>query len=129
MELGGERDLAGCTLRWDRLADDGLLVIGIGGEMDLGNAGELRATVLDLAARPGVRGLCLDLGGVTFIDSSGLSSLIVVKVEADAAGLAMEITNPSHRTRRVLEMAGVADYLNVAAAERRPDEPGAEKPL
>ena len=67
------------------IAADGPRLVKVQGEVDLATAPDLEATVrkvLDDAPR----GVDLDLRDLTFIDSSGLRSLVAVSKDASAAG-------------------------------------------
>jgi stage II sporulation protein AA (anti-sigma F factor antagonist) len=85
---------------------DGTMVIVVAGEVDLSNAGRLTET-LDNAASSNPRALVLDLGGVTFIDSSGLHALL----GASGRVPSVRIRRPSRQVRRLLEVAGLDQVL------------------
>ena len=53
----------------------------------------------------------LDLGEVTFVDSTGLSALMDAHFEAERAGCAFSIRRPSKAVRRVVALAGVERVL------------------
>ena len=55
--------------------------------------------------------LRVDLSGVTFLDSTGLSALIVLMAEAEVAGASIEFSTPTPRIKRLFELAGVADVF------------------
>ncbi|MYW16876.1 STAS domain-containing protein, partial [Streptomyces sp. SID2955] len=59
-------------------------VLEIFGELDFFTAGELRELIPTIALQPGQR-LVLDLSGMEFCDSSGLSALIAAHNHAHAA--------------------------------------------
>ena len=60
--------------------EQGRLVVKLNGEVDLENAGDVRKTLLECVARK--RDVLVDLSGVTYIDSSGIASLVAVSVRA-----------------------------------------------
>jgi anti-anti-sigma factor len=82
----------------------------IAGELDLttrddlinaaARALEQTATVLDL-----------DLCGVSFCDSSGLSGVLAVARLAETAGKRVVVSNPGPQVRRTLFISGVLDRL------------------
>ncbi|HWK26139.1 MAG TPA: STAS domain-containing protein [Solirubrobacter sp.] len=80
------------------LRGDRLLVLY--GELDIVTAPRLSALVDALRARR--HAVALDLSEITFMDSTGLATLL-------AAGA--ELRRPSHAVRRVFELAGVARLL------------------
>ena len=54
----------------------------------------------------------LDLAEVTFMDSTGLTTLMDAHLAAQANGWAFGIRRPSHAVRRVFELAGVTRLLD-----------------
>lgn len=55
--------------------------------------------------------LRLDLGGVTFIDSTGLSVLLQVKVHAERRGGTMRIVESSPAVDHLIGLAQIRDHL------------------
>ena len=95
-------------------ADDLLQIAARDGGLTL--AGEIDAhTAPALAAAiDGLDGdVVLDLAGVDFVDSSGLRVLIDAHQSVDQRGDALSLENPSTAVRRLLEISGVDEYLNV----------------
>lgn len=94
---------------------EGAAVVRCRGELDIFTRNALEAVLRRMLAEP-ARSLTLDLRGVTFIDSSGLCSiLLALRARAgDPAGL------------RILPSRHVADLFRVAGIPRdRLDEPDA----
>lgn len=92
--------------------DHGVAVVEVFGELDLSTAPELSTSLAPvLEQRP--RALNLDLAGVDFIDSTGLTLLVrTLKRLKDHDGTLL-ITSPTPAVRRVLEIVGL-DTLLVA---------------
>ena len=83
-------------------------VIVVRGEIDAATA-----SMLDEALE-GVRGtVVLDLGGVTFMDSSAVRVLLRHHQRREDAGAELVLIELSRSVRRVLEAAGVAEYLGL----------------
>jgi anti-anti-sigma factor len=84
---------------------DGVRVVGVTGELDLDTMRELNAV---LAADDGVLATTvLDLRGLTFVDSSGVSGVLAAARRArDAGGRLVCVPGPPS-IRRVFEMTGV----------------------
>lgn len=57
------------------------------------------------AARP--RQVAVDLGGVTFMDSSGIALLFQAKRLCDGLGASLAVKNAPLQARRVLDAAGL----------------------
>jgi anti-anti-sigma factor len=82
------------------------------GEMDAFTAVDVRAAVVE--GEPG--DVDLDLSGVTFIDSSGLGTLIVMHQLLEANGRRMVITDRSPIVERLFELSGVSTRFHLGRA-------------
>ncbi len=91
--------------------DDGRSRVSVAGELDAASAGELEAALSAVADGGTVE---LDLGGVSFIDSSGLRALLVAQQAADDAGgsLVLAVTTPA--VDRLLELTGLSETFRRA---------------
>jgi len=90
---------------------DGTTVVSLAGELDLYNAEDVRAALLEACAEePAV--LVLDLAEVTFIDSTALGVLIEARSRlADRGGF--RLAAPGLETRRALEVSGLDRHFSV----------------
>lgn len=90
---------------------EGAVVLSLGGELDLYNAEEVRAALLDACAEePAV--LVVDLAEVNFIDSTALGVLIEARSRlADRGGF--RLAAPGLETRRALEVSGLDRHFLV----------------
>jgi anti-anti-sigma factor len=85
-----------------RAREDGRgTVITVSGELDAVSAPQFEL-LLTTADQP----VLVDLAGVEFMDSSGLSSL----VRATKAGVEIELRDPQGSVRRTLEVTGLDSY-------------------
>lgn len=92
--------------------DDTRATVFVAGEVDYGTASQLRSSLVDLA-HDGVDAV-VDLTGVTFIDSTGLSVLVQTKQRFESTGNRLSVTGAQPRVARVLELSGLTDYLTGA---------------
>jgi anti-sigma B factor antagonist len=90
---------------------DGAVVVSLAGELDLYNAEEVRAALLEACAgEPEV--LVVDLEEVRFIDSTALGVLIEARSKlADRNGF--RLAAPGLETRRALEVSGLDRHFLV----------------
>jgi anti-sigma B factor antagonist len=90
---------------------DGAAVLSLAGELDLYNAEEVRAALLQASAdEPGV--LVVDLEEVRFIDSTALGVLIEARSRMrDRSGF--RLAAPGLETRRALEVSGLDQHFIV----------------
>ena len=56
----------------------------------------------------------VDLAAVTFIDSSGLRALVQAHQARAEAGSTLRLRSPSAAVQRLLEISGLAGYLDVS---------------
>ncbi|HSD78289.1 MAG TPA: STAS domain-containing protein [Solirubrobacteraceae bacterium] len=101
------------ALTVERGRDGATTVLAASGEVDVEGGGELRAA-MEQAARERARAVELDLRGVTFLDSSGLSAVLHGARTLDAQGTALATRCPhGSEARLVIEMAGVGRILGL----------------
>jgi anti-sigma B factor antagonist len=97
------------------LHDGGTVVVAVTGEIDLATAGSLRdALSAELAAGPDV--LIVDLDGVEFFTSVGLTTLALTQRSAEERGVALRVIATSRATLRPLQITGMADDLALYAS-------------
>jgi stage II sporulation protein AA (anti-sigma F factor antagonist) len=107
-----ERPPDGPQLAVTRSEQDGVQLIELAGEVDLDSVDELDAVLATTFETPSPR-VCLDLGELAFIDSSGLAAVIRAHLAASAAGGSLVIVSSAGAVRRTFETSGVMDMLNV----------------
>ena len=87
--------------------ESGALVVRVTGEVDMSNAGKVRE-VVDQVTGTGVDRLIFDLGGLEFIDSSGLAVLLAAAQKVPS----VQLRNPSPIVRRVVEVTGLSEIAD-----------------
>jgi anti-sigma B factor antagonist len=95
-----------------RTAPDGACV-AVAGEIDIESAPRMRAA-LEAAVAPGAV-VVVNLGGVTFMDSSGLSVLISVHQGARAVGATLLLQDVPARVLALLKITGMDGLLAIAS--------------
>jgi anti-sigma B factor antagonist len=95
--------------------ESGRVVVRVTGELDLSTAEQLAAELRTALTAPPVR-LVVDASALTFVDSTGLSVLLVAERQARADGGSLVLRHPSHALLRLLELTGTAAVL-------KPEEP------
>jgi anti-sigma B factor antagonist len=93
-----------------RIRADGAVVVHLSGEVDASVAQRLEDVT-----HLGGSGLDLvvDLQAVSFLDSSGLRALVKAKRACDDRSRTFVVIAPSGIVRRVLQIAGLDDYLTI----------------
>ena len=79
------------------------------GSLDLASVRQLDAAIAELPAD--ARSVVLDLGGLTFLDSTGIGALVRLRQRLDSEYRTLAIVNPSERTTFVLELTGLGHLL------------------
>jgi anti-anti-sigma factor len=86
------------------------------GELDLAGVPGIDTRLKEIAEqRP--RELVLDLGGLSFIDSSGLRLLATWTKTAAGAGIAFSIAPPKPQLQRIFSLTGMDQMLPFRRAE------------
>jgi anti-sigma B factor antagonist len=87
-------------------------VVSLSGEIDLSTAPLLSGTVGDLLTESPPR-VVLDMAGVTFCDSQGLGTLVVLSRRAAMAQSYLVLTNVGEFLLRVLDITGLRPALMI----------------
>jgi anti-anti-sigma factor len=87
-------------------------VLVLSGELDVVSAPELQQHLAEVLSESHDR-VMLDLNGLTFVDSAGVSVLIRAKQRAQADGRTLVLRRPTEQLERVFALVGLADWLAV----------------
>ncbi|MCP2329006.1 anti-sigma B factor antagonist [Hamadaea flava] len=88
----------------------GIVAVTVTGDVDLLSREELGRSLAD-AVRDADQGVEVDLSGVDFLDSSGMSTLLTGRRAADEAGLTFRVVAAGDLVRRVMVLTGVWPLL------------------
>ncbi len=80
------------------------------GELDADNCHQLQTATADI----GSGAVNMDLGGLGFVDSSGIGQIIKLKERVDGGGGSFSVTAMSPSVHKVLEITGLLDYLGAS---------------
>lgn len=92
---------------------EGSIVIALKGEIDLENAGEVRKALLGNLKQK--MDLLVDMAAVTYIDSSGIASLVEGLQMARKQKNELSLVSVSPRALRVLELARLDKVFTIHA--------------
>jgi anti-sigma B factor antagonist len=92
---------------------EGHLIVALEGEIDLEQAGAVRRALLDSLKKG--RNILVDLSKVTYIDSSGIASLVEGLQVAKKQKSELALVAVSQRVRRVLELARLDKVFQIHA--------------
>jgi anti-sigma B factor antagonist len=87
-------------------------VLHVAGEIDMLTVRRLSGMINEVLADPPPR-IVLDLSGVTFCDSQGLGTLVVLSRKATTAQSVLVLTNVAEFLLRVLDITGLRSALMI----------------
>jgi anti-anti-sigma factor len=85
----------------------------LGGDLDMAARFQAEQALDELLAEP-VEQLVVDLGEVTFVDSTGMGLVLEVHDRSRTEGFKLRLLRGPDDVQRVFELAGVADVLPFA---------------
>lgn len=100
------------TLTTSVLYDDGIALLALAGELDLAVADRLDAAVTGLLD-DGLRLVLVDLGALTFCDSTGLGALLRTSRRVREAGGTCVVAGARHAVQRLLVLTSMRLALHL----------------
>ena len=98
-------------MKYEIVEKQGTTIVAFKGEIDLESSPAARKTLLKCFASTG--NVIVDLSGVTYIDSSGVASLVEALQAAKKNGSLLSLAAVSEPTRRVLELARLDKVFSI----------------
>ncbi len=92
---------------------DETLTAALSGEIDHHRAVSVRAGIDEAMYRELPKTLVIDIGGVDFMDSSGLGLILGRYTKAKEIGTMLVIRNPSARAEKMLKMVGIDRMIKI----------------
>ena len=86
----------------------GVTVVSLAGELDMDSSVGLADWIVDLGDQPVV----VDLAGLGFMDSSGITAMVVARNHLTGRGATLVLARPQESVRRVLEITGLGDWIS-----------------
>ena len=103
------------ALEIDTLRGDDGVVVQLAGELDMLSAPDV-SDQLSALLEAGETRLVMDLTGLQFLDSSGLSALLGAHQAAQARGASLVLRSPNERIVRLVNISGLGDVFEIRAA-------------
>ncbi|GAA2850981.1 anti-sigma-B factor antagonist [Actinoplanes cyaneus] len=97
----------GCTIE----RHDDRVVIVPEGDIDADSAGALRQVLRQAVETPGFTVLEVDLGRVSFLDSTGLGVFVAARKAAQSRNHTFRLTNPGPMVRMLLQVTNLEETL------------------
>lgn len=99
--------MTGALFTCEVVTTDDAQVVALRGELDVANADLVKRTLLASDSST----IVVDLSGLTFIDSSGLTALVQAHNAVTRRGCGFEIRGASRDVNRVFEITGLTKLL------------------
>src|SRR5215213_8723161 len=99
-------------LRWETLEEGGELHVSLDGELDISNVERFEQELMGLE-QPRPQLIVLDLRGVRFIDSTGLSLLLNADARARRQDRHVTIISGSGAAKRIMRTVALDQILDV----------------
>ncbi|BEL10421.1 STAS domain-containing protein [Actinoplanes sichuanensis] len=90
------------------------VTIQLAGEIDVLTVTELSTVVNELVVDDQLNRIVLDMSGVTFCDSQGLGTLVVLSRKAQHAQIVLALANVGEFLMRVLDITGLRSALMIS---------------
>ncbi len=96
-------------------------LVHVSGEVDMSNSPTVRETLIDLTEQK-VRAIVVNLEKVTYMDSSGIATLVEGLQEANSYGGKFRLASLSPKVMQVFELARLTDVFEIFPSVDRAKE-------
>jgi anti-sigma B factor antagonist len=90
-----------------------VVTVNVAGDLDIATGRSLADQVGAVMADGPPGELILNVAELRFCDSAGINALVRLRKLADQHGWRFAMVHPQSQVRRVLELTGLRDYLNL----------------
>jgi anti-anti-sigma factor len=87
--------------------------LAVAGDLDLHTVGDVEAAAAQYLRDPASTELAVDLSRVNFIDSTGVGTLVRLRIKSRENGKALVLRRPSAQVRRILDMTSLAATFTI----------------
>ncbi len=92
---------------------NGIATISLSGKFDFNSQKEFRVAYTPLLQDVTIRTLQIDLANISYMDSSALGILMLLKERAVEAGKAISLCNPNQKTQQILDIANMGKLFKI----------------
>jgi anti-sigma B factor antagonist len=93
-------------------------VIKLSGRLDMDTSPDLRKAALALYIKRECKNLTIDFGNVSYIDTSGLATLVEILVTAKEQRAQLTLSGLNERVRYLLDVNGVRAFFRIEDSAR-----------
>lgn len=98
--------------------EDGIQRIVLTGELDVSTVPEFNKRMSELRHQ-GFHSIVLDLSGITFMDSTGLSAILVTEMHTRMRGQRFRLVEGPPHVNELFRLTGVDNFLEIVSARER----------
>jgi anti-sigma B factor antagonist len=93
-------------------------IIKLSGRLDMYTSPALRKAALAFCTRRGCKNLTIDLSEISFIDTSGLATLLEILVETREQNVQLTLAGLNGMARYLLDVNGLTGFFRIESSER-----------
>jgi anti-sigma B factor antagonist len=93
-------------------------VINLSGRLDMNTSPNLRKTALKLYIKGQCKNLTIDFANVSYIDTSGLATLLEILLTAKEQRAKLTLCNLTEKVRYLIEVNGLTRFFRIESSER-----------
>jgi len=93
-------------------------VINLSGRLDLNTSPNLRKTALKLYAKRRCKNLTIDFANVSYIDTSGLATLLEILVTAKEQCAQLTLRGLNEKVRYLIDVNGLTGFFRIESSVR-----------
>lgn len=97
---------------------DGVTVLEVAGRITLGDGGVTLRDAIQAALGTGAKRLLLDMGNVTYMDSSGVGELTAAYTSAKNKGCALKLVNLTRKLDDLMQITKLATIFDIYSNEQ-----------
>ena len=97
---------------------DGVALIKLSGRLDTKTSPDLRKAALTLYTKGECRNLTIDFADVSYIDTSGLATLLEILVTAKEHCAQLTLSCLSEKVRYMIDVNGLAGFFRIETSAR-----------
>jgi len=97
---------------------DEVALIKLSGRLDVNTSPDLRKAALTLYAKGGCKNLTIDLANVSYIDTSGLATLVEILVKAKESFAQLTLSGLNEKVRYLIDVNGLTGFFRIETSMR-----------
>jgi len=97
---------------------DGVTVLDVSGRITLGEGGVTLRDAIQEALKTGVKVLIIDMGGVNFMDSSGVGELTGAYISAKNKGCQVKLLNLTKKIDDLMQITKLSTIFDIYSDEK-----------